>query len=176
MEGWIVDTIVPEWPACWQSCHVVNNNSQAGWERRAYKWAAGDCIGTSSRPSQTSCLPNIVTSSSESHHGYTYPVSLAPSGLPTSPLRPLHGRAFHRLAVFLALVLVFPLDAPFHDALVQLVRQWPQWGNPKRIQWQNKAVRNVCLNLVRHTLTTTISMTSELYTILTMMSSCLIQR
>lgn len=48
---------------CWQSGHAVNNNRRVGWEQRAYKWAAGAGTGTSSRPSQTLCLPIVVTSS-----------------------------------------------------------------------------------------------------------------
>lgn len=47
---------------CWQGGHARNNNSRVGWQRRAYKWAAGDRTGTSSRPSQTLCLPIVVTS------------------------------------------------------------------------------------------------------------------
>lgn len=49
---------------CWQGGHAGNNNSRVGWEQRAYKWAAGDPTGTSWRPSQTLCLPIVVTSSS----------------------------------------------------------------------------------------------------------------
>ena len=67
----------------------------------------------------------------DSHHGYPHPVSLVPPGLPTSILWLPLGRTSHWLATYLALVLVLPLDAPFVHALVQLVRQWPQWGTVK---------------------------------------------
>lgn len=83
-------------------------------------------ISNQIRPSQPAS--SFITTLLESHHGYPHPVSLVPPGVPTSISWPLHGRTSHWLANDVAILLVLPLDAPFVYALVQLARQWTQWG------------------------------------------------
>lgn len=132
MEGWIVDIIVPERSACWQSYHTENKNRRVGWEGKTYKCDAGEHSSTHLRPSQTLLL--VFTPPLESHNGYPHPVSLVPPGLCSSILWPLDGRSSYWLAIYLANVLVVPLGAPFLHALVQLVWQWPQWGKVKFVK------------------------------------------